>query len=45
METRDPLVIHANRINSDEIFTIEEEVSNEVAQAFQDALSDPLPDD
>ncbi len=44
-KTRDPLVIHAKRIKSDDINTIEEEVSNEVAQAFQDALSDPLPHD
>jgi len=42
-KTRDPLAIHAKRINSGDINTIEEEVSNEVAQAFQDALSDPLP--
>ena len=44
-KTRDPLAIHAKRINSGDINTIEEEVSNEVAQAFQDALSDPLPHD
>ena len=42
-KTRDPLAIHAKRINSGDINTIEEEVSNEVAQAFQEALSDPLP--
>ena len=44
-KTRDPLIIHAKRINSDEINTIEEEVSNEVGQAFQNALSDPYPSD
>jgi TPP-dependent pyruvate/acetoin dehydrogenase alpha subunit len=44
-KTRDPLAIHAKRINSGDINTIEEEVSNEVTQAFQEALSDPLPHD
>jgi TPP-dependent pyruvate/acetoin dehydrogenase alpha subunit len=43
--THDPLVIHAGRINFDEINTIEEEVSSEVAHSFQDALSDPYPMD
>jgi TPP-dependent pyruvate/acetoin dehydrogenase alpha subunit len=43
--THDPLVIHAERINSGDIGTIEEEVSTEVAQSFQNALSDPFPSD
>jgi hypothetical protein len=45
INTHDPLVIHAERINSGDISTIEEEVSTEVAQSFQDALSDPYPSD
>ena len=44
-KTRDPLIIHAKRINFDEINAIEEEVSTAVAQSFQDALSDPYPPD
>lgn len=44
-KTCDPLLIHGKRIKSDEIKTIEDEVSSQVAQAFQDALSDPLPHD
>lgn len=43
--THDPLVIHAGRINSADISTIDEEISTEVAQSFQDALSDPYPTD
>ena len=39
----DPLLIHAERLNSEELTPIEEEVSREVTQTFQEALADPYP--
>lgn len=40
--TRDPLTIHAKRLQSQEIKAIEEIVHAEVEQAFQQALADPF---
>jgi len=40
---RDPVVIHAARLDVDERVVIEEEVETEVATAFQQALNDPFP--
>jgi TPP-dependent pyruvate/acetoin dehydrogenase alpha subunit len=41
---RDPLTIHAARLESGQRQKIEEQVEAEVAAAFQAALEDPLPD-
>jgi len=42
-KTFDPLSILGKRLDSSELTTIQEEVDKEVTQAFQGALSDPLP--
>ena len=42
-KTRDPISILAERLDPDQINPIEEEVDDEVKQAFQKAESDPIP--
>ena len=42
--TRDPISIHSKHLNRDQITTIESEINDEVSQAFQEALEDPLPE-
>jgi 2-oxoisovalerate dehydrogenase E1 component len=42
-EKRDPIKIHAARLDTKERAEIEKEVDSQVAEAFQKALSDPLP--
>ena len=42
-ETRDPLLLHAERLNAVEKDLIENEVNLEVSVAFKQALSDPEP--
>ncbi len=42
-KTRDPISILAERLEPDQINPIEEEVDDEVKQAFQKAKSDPIP--
>jgi TPP-dependent pyruvate/acetoin dehydrogenase alpha subunit len=42
--TRDPISIHTKHLGRDQINTIEGEVKDEVSQAFQEALEDPLPE-
>lgn len=42
-ETRDPLLLHAERLNAVEKDLIENEVNLEVSVAFKQALSDPKP--
>jgi acetoin:2,6-dichlorophenolindophenol oxidoreductase subunit alpha len=41
---RDPVRIQANRLPTDDCQAIESEVNAEIAQAFQQALDDPLPE-
>jgi TPP-dependent pyruvate/acetoin dehydrogenase alpha subunit len=40
---RDPLKIHAQRLAGDKVFAIEAEVEAQVQQAYETALTDPLP--
>ena len=42
-QRRDPLSIHASRLNPDERLAVEIEVQNIVDQAFEQALRDPYP--
>jgi TPP-dependent pyruvate/acetoin dehydrogenase alpha subunit len=43
-QARDPIAIHAQRLEKGECAAIEAEVEAEVAAAFQQALADPLPE-
>jgi len=43
-QTRDPITIHATRLEAGECAVIETEVKAEVASAYQQALTDPLPE-
>jgi hypothetical protein len=40
---RDPVTIHAGRLENNQRSAIETDVDSEVIKAFQQALSDPLP--
>ncbi len=42
-ETRDPLLIHAARLQLEEVEAVEAEVNEKVESSFQAALHDPLP--
>ena len=44
MRTRDPVLIHGNRIKEAERQRIEAEVNDEISTAFFHALEDPYPD-
>ena len=41
---RDPILIHRSRLTPEESLAIEDEVETEVAEAFNEALRDPMPD-
>jgi TPP-dependent pyruvate/acetoin dehydrogenase alpha subunit len=43
-QKRDPIMIHASHLTAEERYAVEAQVEAEVALAFQQALSDPLPD-
>ncbi len=43
-QRRDPLLIHASRLETDERIALEAEVEALISQAYQQALSDPLPE-
>ena len=42
-ENRDPITIHAARLEKTQRESIEAQVNDEIAQAFQEALTDPYP--
>ena len=42
-QERDPIAIHASRLNASERSIIEAEVNAQISQAFEQALSDPFP--
>jgi pyruvate dehydrogenase E1 component alpha subunit len=42
-QTRDPLTIHAARLDPDQRAAIHADIDAQIAQAFQQALADPFP--